>query len=192
MATFNVEGFSVSHAVVLDGTDGSEEADGDLYAVRSGSLEVDMDTFDNTGDDAVLSQWIWFNYANVNIEMGFLPFKFVSLVTGATITSSGSDPVDGGPTHIELPLWEIRSLNQPRRPILVRVPSKDSTGNVRLLDIVLYSCQFKPMAFDGPSYKDGLLVNYSATALVSEADEAGTALTGDDRAIGRAISKPAA
>lgn len=187
MSTLNVEGFSVSHAAILDGSTGAEEAAGDLYGVRSGSLEVDMDEFDNTGDDSVLSSWIWFNYANVTIEMGYIPFATIALLTGSTITSSGSDPDD----YYSLPVWEQGSLNQPTRPMLIRIPSKDSAGAVRLLDIVLYKCQFKPMGFDGPSYKDGLMVNYSAKALISDADEAGNALTGDRRAIGRLVSKPA-
>jgi hypothetical protein len=56
------------------------------------------------------------------------------------------------------------------------------------LDIILYSVQFNPIAFDGPSYKNGLVVNYSGKALMSSVDEKGAALA--ENAIGRIISKP--
>lgn len=187
MSALNVEGFSISHAAVLDGTTGAELAAGDLYGVRSGSLEVDMDEFDNTGDDYVLSSWIWFNFATVTIEMGYIPFATIALLTGSTITSSGVAPAD----HYSLPIWEQGSLNQPTRPMLIRIPSKDGTGRIRLLDIVLYRCQFKPIGFDGPSYKDGLMVNYSAKAMISDRDERNQVLAGDRRAIGRLVSRPA-
>jgi hypothetical protein len=184
--SLNVEGFSISHAAILNGTTGAELAGGDMYGVRSGSLEVDMDEFDNTGDDYVLSTWQWFNYATVTIEMGYIPFAVIALLTGATITSSGAAPNN----HFNLPIWEQGSLNQPTRPMLIRIPSKDSNGAVRTLDIVLYKCQFKPIGFDGPSYKDGLMLNYSAKALISDVDERGQALVGDRRAIGRLVGRP--
>lgn len=186
MSRLNVEGFSISHAAILNGTTGAEEAAGDLYGVRSGSLEVDMDEYDNAGDDAVLSSWVWFNFATVTVELGYIPFTAVALLTGASITSSGNQPND----FYNLPLWEQGSLNQPTRPLLIRIPSKDSDGGIRTLDIVLYRCQFKPMGFDGPTYKDGLMASYSAKALISTTTETGSALTGDRRAIGRLVSRP--
>ena len=187
MSTLNVEGFSLSHAAILDGTDGSEEVGGDLYGIRSGSLEVDMDTFDNTGDDAVLSQWIWFNYATVSVEMGYIPLEMVSLVTGEAITSSGVSPAD----YFDISLWTDSSLNQPTRPMKLTVPSKDSAGAIRLLTFLLYKCQFHPLGFDGPNYKDGLMMSYSATALISTTDEAGVDIS-SNRAIGRLVSGPVA
>jgi len=185
MATTIVEGFSLSHAAILDGTTGAEMTDGDIYGIRTGSLEVDTDSYDNTGDDSVLSSWFWFNYANVTVQSGYVPFKTIALLAGSTVTSSGAAPND----YYNLPLWNEKSLNQPVRPMLIRVPSKDSAGLVRTLDFVLYKVQFNPFSFDGPAYKDGLLLNYSGRALLSSTDEKGTALT--ERAIGRLISRPA-
>lgn len=177
-----VEGFSLSHAAILNGTTGAELSD--IYGIREGTLEVDTDSFDNTGDDAVLSSWQWFNFATVTVQSGFLSFDMLALLSGTTITSSGTAPGDS----YSIPLWSEKSLNTVTRPLLIRVPSKTDAGATRFLDFVLFKVQFGPISFDGPSYKNGLLVSYSGKAVMSEVDEKGTALT--DRAIGRLVSKP--
>ena len=186
MSTKTFEGFSISHAAVLDGATGAEDVRGDVYGVRDGSLDVDIDSYDNTGDEAVLSTWFWFNYANVTITAGYIPFELLFLLTGATITSSGTAPAD----HYSIPLWNQGSLNRTPKPLLIRVPSKDSDGVSRVFDIVLYKVQFNPIAFDGPSYKDGLVVNYSGRALISDKDEKGTTLGTGNRAVGRLVNTP--
>jgi hypothetical protein len=181
------EGFSISHAAILDGTDGSELADGDIYGVREGSLDVDMDSYDNTGDDGILSSWHWFNYANVSITAGYIPFKLMPVLYGADMASSGS----GATAQYEVPFLNEDMLNRPTLPMLIRIPSKNADGEVRILDAVLYKVQFMPMSFDGPSYKDGLVTNFSGRAVLSLKDEAGNTLA--KRAIGRLInSAPAA
>lgn len=184
MATTTVEGFSLSHAAILDGTTGAEAVDGDIYGIRSGSIELDTDSYDNTGDDAVLSTWFWFNYANVTVTAGYVPFKTIALLAGHAVASSGAAPND----YYSIPLWNEDINNTPTRPMLIRVPSKDSGGSTRTLDFVLYKVQFQPFSFDGPSYKDGLLLNYTGRALLSTTDEKGTVLA--KRAIGRLISRP--
>lgn len=185
MATRTVEGFSLSHAAILDGSTGAEEVNGDIYGIREGSLEPDTDSFDNQGDDAILSSWFWFNFATVTVTAGFIPFDLLALLSGGTVVSSGAAPND----YYNIPLWNEDSLNQPTRPMLIRVPSKDSAGAVRTLDIVLYKVQFEPFSFDGPSYKDGMALSYSGKALLSNDDEKGDPLS--ERAIGRLISRPA-
>lgn len=184
MSTTTVEGFSLSHAAILDGATGAEAVDGDIYGIRSGTIEVDSDSYDNTGDDSVLSVWFWFNYANVSVQSGYVPFKTIAMLNGTTVASSGATPND----YYSIPLWQEDSMNTPTRPMLIRVPSKDSAGAVRTLDFVLYKVQFQPFSFDGPSYKDGLLLNYNGRALMSSTDEKGTVLA--TRAIGRLISRP--
>ena len=174
------EAFSVSHAAILDGTSGAEAAD--IYGVREGSVSVDSDSYDNTGDDAVLSNWFWFNYAEVTISSGYVPFNVISLLTGAPITSTGD--------NWTMDLWTEPSLNQPPRPVLIRVPSKDSLGAIRTMDIVLFRVQFMPISFDGPTYKDGLVLNYSGRAVISSVDETGDTI--DPRAIGRLVNRPVA
>lgn len=85
-----VNGFSVSHAAILNGTTGAEETNGDIYGVRSASLAADLGTFDNTGDDAVLDSWYWLNFATLTVEGGYIPFDLLALLTGDSITTSGS------------------------------------------------------------------------------------------------------
>lgn len=179
--TTTVEGFSVSHAAILDGLVSAEEVQ-DIYGIREGSLDVDTDSFDNTGDDQVLSSWSWINFATVSITSGFVSFDLLALLNGTTLVSSGVDAA----TNYSLPLWNEKSMNQPTRPLLLRIPSKDNAGTPRLFDIILYRCQFQPMTFTGPTYKDGLTVSYTAKALMSAIDETGTALT--EKAVGRLVS----
>lgn len=182
MAAPIVEGFSLSHAAILNGSTGAELAD--IYGIRQGSLDVDTGSFDNTGDDTVLSTWEWFNFATVSVEGGYVPFDTISTMTGAVITSSGAAPND----YYNLPLWNVNSLNQSTKPMLIRVPSKLSDGTPRTLDFVLYKVQFAPIKFNGPTYKDGLVLSYSGKALMSSVDETGAALS--ENAVGRLVSRP--
>jgi hypothetical protein len=187
--TTTVEGFSLSHAAILDGTTGLEALLGDIYGIRSGSLELDQDSYDNTGDDSILSTWYWANKVNVTIQSGYVPFSTLSLISGSVLTSSGS----GTTESFSLPLWEENSMNTVPRPMLIRVPSKDNNGVIRTLDFILYKVQFQPFSFDGPSYKEGLLLNYNGSALFSSTDEKGNPVLDSNtgkptKAIGRLIS----
>lgn len=190
MADPRAEGFSISHAAILNGTTGIEETFGDIYGIRSGNLELDQDSYDNTGDDSILSTWYWANKANVTIQGGYIPFNTLGLLSGSKVTSSGS----GDTQTFSLPLWEERQMNTTPRPMLIRVPSKDALGVPRVLDFILYKVQFQPFSFDGPAYKEGLLLNYNGSALFSDKDEKGTQVvdsqTGQPtKAIGRLLSK---
>ena len=95
------EGFSISHAAILDGATGLEETFGDIYGIRSGSLELDQDSYDNTGDDTILSTWYWANKVNVTIQGGYIPFQTLSLISGSVVASSGT----GADQTFTLPLW---------------------------------------------------------------------------------------
>ena len=180
-----VEGFSLTHAAILDGTTGAEAVDGDIYGVRSGTLAVDTGSYDNTGDDFVLSSWTWFNFATLTIQAGYVPFDTIALLSGATVTSSGTGVND----YYSIGLYEEKSLNTSAHPVLLRVPARDKDGIARNLDFVLYKVQFGPMSFDGPSYKSGLLLNYTGKAVMSDKDETGALLPA--KAIGRLINRPA-
>lgn len=190
MADHRNEGFSLSHAAILNGTTGIEETFGDIYGIRSGNLELDQDSYDNTGDDSILSTWNWANKANVTVQAGYIPFNTLALISGSTVTSSGS----GDTQTFSLPLWEERQMNTQPRPMLIRVPSKDAMGVARVLDFILYKVQFQPFSFDGPAYKEGLLLNYNGSALFSSVDEKGAQVldskTGQPtKAIGRLLSR---
>jgi hypothetical protein len=193
MANPTLEGFSLSHAAILDGSTGLEEEFGDIYGIRSGSMELDQDSYDNTGDDTILSTWYWANKVNLTIQGGYIPFKTLALISGSVITSSGT----GADETFSLPLWEENTMNSQPRPMLIRVPSKDRDGATRVLDFILFKVQFQPFSFDGPSYKEGLLLNYNGSALFSDTDEAGNPVldsrTGaPTKAVGRLLSRPLA
>lgn len=184
------EGFSVSHAAILNGTTLDDALNGDIYGVRSGALALQTSSFDNTGDDAVLSSWHWFTKATLTISSGFVPFLTLALISGIKVTSSTSTD---GSDIMSLPLWEERMQNIAPQPVLLRVPAKDSNGALRTLDFVLYRVQFAPFSFTGPTYKTGLQLDYSGDALISPTDEAGNqvkdSVTGaNSKSIGRLIS----
>jgi hypothetical protein len=180
-----VEGFSLSHAAILDGTTGAEAVNGDIYGVRSGTIAADTGNYDNTGDDVVLSSWFWLNFATVTVQGGYLPFDTIALLSGSPVVSSGSDPND----YYSTELWREDSVNQAPRPMLIRVPAKDQFGVIRTIDFVLYRVQFGPISFDGPSYKNGLLLNYTGRANMSPVDEQGNTLA--KKSVGRIINRPA-
>lgn len=185
-----VEGFSLTHAQILDGRTAAEDVltdggYGDFYGVRTGTIAADTGSYDNTGDDFVLSSWYWINFATVTVQAGYVSFDTISLLAGTPITSSGTDPND----YYSLPLWQDNSVNQSPKPMLIRLPAKDKDGNIRNLDFILYRVQFGPFSFDGPSYKNGLLVNYTGRAVLSDRDEMGNTLA--RKAIGRLLNRPA-
>ncbi len=179
------EGFSLSHAAILSGTTGAEAAT--VYGVNNGTISTDQGNFENTGDDVVLSEHFWINFANVTIQEGFIPFSTIALITGTTVTSSGA----AGSDYYAIPLWTLSSMNQPTQPMAIRVPAKDSSGNIRTLDFVLYRVQFQPFNFTGPSYKTGLSCSIAGRALFSTANEIGTAFAdGQGSRIGRLVAWP--
>ena len=188
------EGFSLSHAAILSGTTGAEGAT--VYGVRNGTISTDQGNFENTGDDVVLSEHFWINFANVTIEEGYIPFSTIAYITGTQVTSSGI----AGSDYYAIPLWTLNSMNQVTQPLAIRVPSKDAGGQVRTLDFVLYRVQFQPFNFTGPSYKTGLSCSIAGRALFSTVNEVGASLPASYGAtsatagmsIGRLVSWPGA
>lgn len=179
------EGFSLSHAAVLNGSTGAELAT--LYGCRNGTIAADSGNFDNTGDDVVLSTWFWINYANLTIEEGFMPFDTIATITGTTVSSSGSAPAD----YYSVPLWTLASMNTVTRPVAIRCPAKDSAGSLYTLDFVIYKTQFQPFNFTGPSYKNGLTFSVNGRGLMTTTDELGNALpTSYGKSVGRMIASP--
>jgi len=90
-----VEGFSLSHAQILDGSStflaalaASVAEDYDIYGVNDASLDPDSDNYENQGDDATLSRWGWLNFASIGVQAGYLSFPLISRLTGRPITTS--------------------------------------------------------------------------------------------------------
>lgn len=186
MALLPYEGFSLSHAAILAPGTGAESAQ--IYGVRNGTLATDSGNFENTGDDIVQSEWFWFNFATITCEAGYIPFSTIALLTGTTITSSGTAPND----WYALPLWTDTALNQAPVSMVVRVPSKDNSGAVRTLDFVLYKVQMQPFNFTGPTYKTGMTCSFVGRALLTYYNELGVQVSTTRRSIGRLISAPGA
>jgi hypothetical protein len=179
------EGFSLSHAAILSGTTGAEAAT--IYGCRNGSISTDQGNFENTGDDVVLSEHFWINFANITIEEGYIPFSTIAYITGTTVGSSGA----AGADYYAIDLWTLNSMNQPTQPLAIRVPSKDAAGQIRTLDFVLYKVQFQPFNFTGPSYKTGLSCSIAGRALFSSINEVGYSFTDSQgMRLGRLVSWP--
>jgi len=179
--TTTVEGFSISHAAILDGDTGSEETYGDIYGVNSGSLDVQLGSYNNEGDDQIMSIWDWVDFANISVQAGYISFQLMALLTGETLSSSGS----GSSIQYNIELWGEDSFNQIERPMRVRIPARDSASNSRYVDIILYKVKFMPITFNGPAYRDGLKVNYSGRALLTDVDHTGATLA--KKAVGRLL-----
>lgn len=185
------EGFSVSHAQILSGSETFLEAlartdiEGwDVYGVNEASMEPDTDNYDNEGDDAVLSKWNWLNFVELSVQAGYVSFPLISNMTGAPITSTAG----AGTTNYSIDLWSETMFNIQARPMLIRMPSRDKTGKPCSLVAGLYRVNFAPITFDGPSYKEGLKVNYNGQAVLSQWDETGTEHTDKDE-LGATIKK---
>lgn len=186
-----IEAFSLTHAQVLDGATsfdsvGTGTGDwGDVYGVNDASLDPDTDSYDNEGDDVVRSTWNWLNKADVQVQAGYFSFPLIAQLTGKTISSSGA----GDSIVYGIDLWHEDDANIGRKPMIIRMPSKDHLGAPRYMDIGLYSVSFAPVTFDGPSYKDGLKVNYTGQALMSSVDELGNTFADGKNRIAKVISR---
>jgi hypothetical protein len=111
-------------------------------------------------------------------------------LSGLTGAAGGvvAETTPGSSVGYGIDLWHEDSMNIDAKPLILVVPSKDSNRIVRRLVIGLYSVQFGPIGFDGPSFKDGLKVNYEGTALMSGVDETGVPFADGKQRIGRLLS----
>lgn len=187
------EGFSLSHAQVLTGAEtfiaaafAAYNEDFDIYGVNSGNLTPDTDSFENNGDDATLSRWEWLNFAELEVQAGYISLPVYETITGRAATTTASTIV--GNTAYGMDIWHENDFNVASKPMILKMPSKDSAGAVRQLVIGLYKVAFGPITFEGPEYKEGLKVNYTGTALMSTLDEAGVAFSDGKKRVGRLLS----
>jgi hypothetical protein len=173
------EGFSISDAQILDGATTFDSAalgaggdfGHDIYGVSEASLDPDTGDFQNEGDDVVLSQ-------------GYISFPLWSTLTGRTYSSSGT----GNGIVYGMDLWHEDDQIQGAKPMVLRFASRDRQQKVRHATVGLYACQFKPVMFDGPKYKDGLKVNWECKALFSTVNELGVAFSDGKKRIAKVLS----
>jgi hypothetical protein len=181
-----VESFSLSHVAVLDGAVSHEHLLGDLYGVRSATMELESTVHENLVDGVVLSHWSIFKKASLRVSAGFLPIRLFTPVLG----SLPRERPQGG---MSAPLWEERQQYAPTVSMLVTVPARDQEGTARPIHFVLYRVQFEPISFSPQAYKAGATFDYTASALMSSVDETGSpvldSITGlPSSAIGRILT----
>lgn len=87
-----IEGFSITHAALIDKNAPANLREIDMYAVRTASLAPDLGNVDNTGDDGVLSTWNWFNFATFNLVQGYLSLDQYARMSGTEVTEEEIDP----------------------------------------------------------------------------------------------------
>lgn len=166
----NVTAFSLSHAAILDGETAAELAD--LYGVNEGSLELESDSYERTGDDKILSTTRWITKGTLSLKSNYLPLDMIAALYGT--------PVVSGADGISMQLWTEKAMNIKPRPVLVQAPGEDADGNPMTMKFVLYKVKFGQITFDQfLSYKEGLAVSFDGDALLSDVDELGAEFTDD-------------
>ena len=160
----NVTAFSLSHAAILDGTTAAELAD--LFGVNEGSLELETDTYERTGDDKILSTNRWITKGTLSLKSNYIPMDLMAKIYGT--------PVVSGAGGLTMQLWTEKSMNIAPRPVVVEAPGETEDGVPTKMKFVLYKVKFGQITFDQfLSYKEGLAISLEGDALLSEKDELG-------------------
>lgn len=161
----NVTSFSLSHAAILDGETTAELAD--LFGVNEGSLELESDSYDRTGDDAILSTTRWITKGTLSLKTNYVPLDLMASLYGT--------PVVSGAEGLTIQMWTESAMNIKPYPVVVQAPGEDEDGNLNTMKFVLYKVKFGQISFDQfMSYKEGLAVDLSGDALLSDKDEVGS------------------
>lgn len=183
--------FSISHAQILDGATSfldtafaAYDEDLDIFGVADGSLEPDTDSYDNEGDDVVLSTWEWMTKATVTCQAGYISLPVLASITGRPIVTTGT----GATTAHEMDLWHEDDFSQGAKPMILKCASRDSKKAARDAVIGLYAVSFGPITPEGPSYKEGTKWNYGGTGNFSLYDETGVAFPDGKKRVGRLLS----
>lgn len=90
--TNRVEAFSVSHAQILTAGQSFLEsiaqaalAEEDIYGVAEAGLSPDLGSYDNEGDDSIMSTWDWINKAELTVKAGYVSFPLLAEITGQPV-----------------------------------------------------------------------------------------------------------
>lgn len=169
MANPIVSSFSLRHAGILDGETSATEA-ADLFGVNDGSLELESDIYERTGDDRILSTTRWITKGTLSLSTNYIPFDLIAFLYGV--------PVVSGADGITQQLWAEKAMNIRPRPVVLEAPGEDENGIPFTIRIVLYKVKFGQMSFDQfMAYKEGLAVSFEGDALLSDTDEMGQNFT---------------
>lgn len=168
MANPNITAFSLSHAGILDGSTAAEIAD--LYGVNEGSLELETDQYERTGDDRILSTTRWITKGTLSLKSNYIPLDMLASLYGT--------PVVSGAEGLTMQLWTEKGMNIKPHPVVVQAPGETEDGTPLTFKIVLYKVKFGQFTFDQFfSYKEGLAVSFDGDALLSDKDELGAEFT---------------
>ena len=164
----NVTAFSLSHAAILDGSTAAELAD--LFGVNEGSLELESDSYERTGDDKILSTTRWITKGTISLKSNYVPLDLMAVLYGT--------PVVSGAEGLTMQLWTEKAMNIKPRPVVVQAPGETDAGVPITMKFVLYKVKFGQISFDQfLSYKEGLAISLEGDALLSDKDELGQAFT---------------
>ena len=164
----NVTAFSLSHAAILDGSTAAELAD--LFGVNEGSLELESDSYERTGDDKILSTTRWITKGTLSLKSNYVPLDLMAVLYGT--------PVVSGAEGLTMQLWSEKAMNIAPRPVVVQAPGETDAGVPITMKFVLYKVKFGQITFDQfLSYKEGLAISLEGDALLSDKDELGQAFT---------------
>lgn len=208
--TVDVGGTATAASVLFTPTASGGTASGDAYdysgpaaltfTVDGNTVALNADLGDLAGVaaavDAALPSTYTVTTAGAQIRVALTTAGTGSITVGgagaATVTGSPNytNTAGANASEISVPLWQEDAGNQPPRPVLVRMASRDALGNALALDVLLYKVQLGPINFQGPAYKTGLTTSYSGRILLSGFDEKGQAIAGKKRC-GRLISRTA-
>lgn len=151
-------------------------------------LLTNLDDTDVVVTGAVGSYVVTFGgkYAGTNVAAIVANGALLTAGTATVVTTTPGAVASSASASLDL--WHEDSMNTAPKPMLLKMPSKDMDGAIRILTIGLYKVQFKPITFDGPKYKDGMKVNYEGNALMAAKDEQGVLFADGKKRVGRLIS----
>lgn len=168
----NVSSFSLSHAGILDGATAAEVAD--VYGVNTGSLELESDTYERTGDDKILSTIRWITKGTLSLSSPYMPLDTMAILYGTPVVSGTGD------NDMTMQLWTEKGMNIKPRPVVLEAPGETEDGTPITMRFVLYKVKFGQVSFDQfLSYKEGLSITLEGDALLSDVDELGEAFEDD-------------
>lgn len=160
-----LEGFSITHAAILDGeTSADEAAKRDFYGVQSASVSANAESYEEKSNDIVIGTWNDISSIEIEVNSGFM-----SLSIFDRFSIEDTKP-------LLLDLWNPSAINPVHVPILFRIPSRNQNGVYFNFDIVLFNVKLKPYSIDSLSYKEGLRVSYKGQAFLSDVNEVGEPL----------------
>lgn len=181
------EGFSLSKVSLLS-ANGADDIEGVLYGASSVTFEPEIESYDEFSNEKLVGVWSDVRRVSLSVEAGYASLAVWSKVTGSTVNVAGL--LNQTDHKIGMPLWEYGRSNMATMPLRITFPAKDTLGNPKVVEVVLFKVKFKPPTLTGAQYKEGMKVTYEGTVMLSATDEKGQVL--EREAFGRMDLTPEA